>query len=57
MWVCDPIFRMYTKMSKIDAYLIFRLEKGRVGNNDIVKRKIRHKAGYLEQKWTQHHAA
>jgi hypothetical protein len=37
---------------------IFGLEKGRMGNdgcmNDIFERKIERKAGYVEQKWTQH---
>jgi hypothetical protein len=27
------------------------------GLDDIVERKIEHKAGYMEQKWTQHRAA
>jgi hypothetical protein len=40
---------------------IFRLEKGRMGNdgraNDIFECKVESKAGCMEQKWTQHRAA
>jgi hypothetical protein len=51
--VCEDVARM-------THIQIFGLEEGRMGNdgraNDIFKRKIEHKAGYMEQKWTQHRA-
>ena len=37
---------------------IFGLEKGRMGNNgranDIFKREIERKTGYMDQKWAEH---
>jgi hypothetical protein len=48
-------------VSRTTHIQIVRLEKGRMGNDggldDIFECKIERKAGYMEQKLTQHRAA